>query len=251
MRKVIPIASGSAGARAPSRPGADVVHVVQHTSAEYLGLIEDHLEGRGIRFRYCRPFTGSAPLPAADALGKGLVLLGGGPWGSAGERDVPTLAEEVLLARACLERQLPVVGIGLGAQILALAGGGRAERAPLEFRVQKARRTAQGALAGYLPAEYPLAVYMRDRPLPPPAAQVLASDQAGRPALWQLGERALGFAGHPGLKVAMVEDLVMEFEEAPPGVEAGLAALRAAQRALEDALVPLMAGVVRVMRWMD
>jgi hypothetical protein len=26
------------------------VHVFQHTSAEYLGLIEDHLEGRSIRF---------------------------------------------------------------------------------------------------------------------------------------------------------------------------------------------------------
>ena len=61
----------------------------------------------------------------------------------------------------------------------------------------------------------------------------------------------VGFAGHPGLKLAMVEDLVMEFEEAPPGVEAGLARLRSVQRALEDALVPIMAGVVKRMRWMD
>jgi GMP synthase-like glutamine amidotransferase len=251
MRKVIPIASNKGAGSMPSSAHSDVVHVVQHTSAEYLGLIEDHLEGRGIRFRYCRPFTGSVPLPRADALGRGLVLLGGGPWGSAGERDVPTLEEEIALARAALEKDTPVLGIGLGAQILALAAGGRAERAPLGFSLQKARRTADGALAGYLPAEYPLAVYMRDRPLPPAHAQILAVDQDARPALWQLGERALGFAGHPGLKVAMVEDLVMEFEEVPGGVEAGLAALRGAQRALEDALVPLMAGVVRVMRWMD
>ena len=27
--------------------------VVQHVEAEYLGLLEDHFEGRNIRFRYC------------------------------------------------------------------------------------------------------------------------------------------------------------------------------------------------------
>jgi GMP synthase-like glutamine amidotransferase len=230
---------------------ADVVHVVQHTSAEYLGLIEDHLEGRGVRFRYYRPFTGKAPLPAAGAVGKGLFLLGGGPWGSAGTRDVPTLQEEISLVRSALEINKPVVGIGLGAQILALAAGGSSQDSGFEFSVGIARSVREGALAGYLPAEYPLAIYMRDWPLPPPDAQVLAVDQSGRPALWQLGDRALGFAGHPGLKVAMVEDLVMEFEEAPPRVDAGLARLRAVQRSIEDALVPLMTGVVRITGWMD
>ena len=225
------------------------LQVLQHTSAEYLGLIEDHLEGRGIRFQYCRPFTGKSPLPKPDDLDDGLILLGGGPWGSAGGRDVPTLSQEILLARSCLEKQAPVVGIGLGAQILAIAGGGSAARSDLEFSVGKAKRTQDRALAGYLPAEYPLAVYMRDWPVPPATARILAVDDKGRPALWQLGERAIGFAAHPGLKVAMVEDLVMEFEEAPADVQAGLARLRAVQRSIEDALVPIMAGVVRLAGW--
>ena len=226
------------------------VQVVQHTSAEYLGLIEDHLEGRSIRFRYCRPFTGKVSLPKASELDRGLVLLGGGPWGSAGARDVPTLAGEVALARAALDADTPVLGIGLGAQILSIAAGGRAHPAPLEFSVGTATRAGPGALGGYLPEAYPVAVYMRDWPEPPPGAEVLALDGRGRAVLWQR-DRALGFAAHPGLKVAMVEDLIMEFEEGPPEVEAGLARLRAAQRALEDALVPIMTGVVRALGWMD
>ena len=224
------------------------LEVIQHTSAEYLGLVEDHLEGRSIRFHYCRPFTGKVPMPKAQAIDEGLIVLGGGPWGSAGARDVPTLSQEISLVRECLQKPLPVLGIGLGAQILSLALGGRVEAAPLEFSVGMAKRMKEGALAGYLPAEYPLAVYMRDWPTPPPGAEVLAEDSKGRAALWQLG-RAVGFAGHPGIKVAMVEDLIMEFEESPADVEAGLARLRAAQRGIEDALVPIMTGLLQVLDW--
>ncbi len=226
------------------------VQVVQHDSAEYLGLIEDHLEGRGIRFRYCRPFAGKTPLPKPEAVDDGLILLGGGPWGSAGARDVPTLEQEIALAKACLAADKPILGVGLGAQILAIAAGGGSQAGDLEFSVGTARRTNERALSGYLPPEYPLAIYMRDWPVPPAQAQVLASDGRGRPVLWQVGEHALGFAGHPGLKVAMVEDLIMEFEEAPAEVAGPLGQLRAVQRGLEDALVPIMTGVIRLTGWM-
>ncbi|HEX6265473.1 MAG TPA: gamma-glutamyl-gamma-aminobutyrate hydrolase family protein, partial [Burkholderiales bacterium] len=162
MAKVIPIAPAGGAAVA-----VEGIQVVQHDSAEYLGLIEDHLEGRGVRFRYCRPFAGKTPLPRADALGEGLILLGGGPWGSAGTRDVPTLKEEIALAKAALSSDKPVVGIGLGAQILAIAAGGSSRSTPLELSVSMAKRTDPGALNGYLPEDYPLAVYMRDWPIPP------------------------------------------------------------------------------------
>ena len=43
----------------------NLLNVVQHTSADYLGLMEDHLEGRRIRFRYFRPFTEQRRRPAS------------------------------------------------------------------------------------------------------------------------------------------------------------------------------------------
>jgi GMP synthase-like glutamine amidotransferase len=228
-----------------------LLHVLQHTSAEYLGLMEDHLEGRGLRFKYYRPFAGKTPLPNRDLVKDGLILLGGGPWGAAGTRDLPTLKEEIQLARACLMREWPVIGIGLGAQVLAIAAGGRVDAAPLSFEVTTARRTRPDALNGYLPEDYPLALYMRDFPQPPDYASVLARDAHDRPALWQIGRSAFGFAGHPGLKVAMIEDLIMEFDESPADPGPALAALRAAQRAMEDALVPIMTGLVQLTGWME
>ena len=41
----------------------------------------------------------------------GLVLLGGGPWGSAGDRNVPTLIEELTLTKAALQKGLRVAAM--------------------------------------------------------------------------------------------------------------------------------------------
>lgn len=225
--------------------------VVQHTSAEYLGLIEDHLEGRRIRFRYARPFATGGRVPDAGALPDGLVLLGGGPFGSAGQRDVPTLAQEIALTRAALDKSLPVLAIGLGAQILAIAAGGGSSPSPLEFTVTEAERTEADALAGYLPPRFPLVIYGRDRPVPPADARILARALDGHPAVFQIGANALGFAGHPGVKAAIVEDLIMEFDEGPQDPAPTLAQLRSLQRSIEDALVPIMTGVVKMLALME
>ncbi len=221
------------------------VSVVQHTSADYLGLIEDHLEGRGIRFKYFRPFTEGTPLPRPYEVGDALILLGGGPWGTAGVRNLPTLEAETSLVHACIMLNKPIVGIELGAQLLAMGAGGRASAHPLSLDVGYARRTADDALNGYLPARFPFASYMRDRVEVPEYARVLAADEHGRPALFQIGENAFGFTFHPGFKVAIAEDLLMEFEENPPDPAPALERLRSLKREIEDALVPIMTGLIQ------
>ncbi|KAB2919273.1 MAG: hypothetical protein F9K29_06565 [Hyphomicrobiaceae bacterium] len=227
------------------------VTVIQHTQSEWLGHIEDHFEGRGIRFGYSRPFTAGGKLPDRDLLGDGLIVLGGGPWGTAtADRTLPTLEAEVRLARVCLMLDKPVIGIGLGAQILALAADGRSEAAPLTLRVGEARRVRDDALNGFLPERYPNVVYMRDRPIPPDYAQVLAIDEGGVPALFQIGRNAFGFTGHPGVRRAMIEDLLMECDEVPEDAAAGLDKLLAIGGAVEDALVPIMAGLIQLTGWM-
>ncbi|MCB1749965.1 MAG: hypothetical protein H6977_03190 [Gammaproteobacteria bacterium] len=225
--------------------------VVQHTSADYLGLLEDHLEGRKIRFSYHRPFTGRGGIPRVDDVADGLVLLGGGPWGSAGPRNVPTLIEEVELTHACLARGISVLGLGLGAQILALAAGGRSRPTALEFSCGEARRIDDAALNGYLPERYLDVRYGRDTFEPPLGARILAVTASGEPALFQVGDNALGFSGHPGFKPAIAEDLIMEFEESPADAATMLSAVRPRVREIEDALVLTMTGLVQVMGWMS
>ena len=90
------------------------------------------------------------------------------------------------------------------------------------------------------------AQYPRDRPLLLDGTQVLAVDEAGAPCLFQIGNRALGFTGHPGAKAGMAEDLIMEFEEAPDNTGPALGQLRAMKTEIEDALVPIMTGIVQL-----
>lgn len=227
------------------------VSVLQHTSAEYLGLIEDHLEGRKIRFTYHRPFAAHGGVPLPSGVGDGLVLLGGGPWGSAGPRNLPTLVREVELTHACLANAVPVIGIGLGAQILALAAGGRSVIAPLRFATGYATRVVDDALGGYLPERYPYVAYARDCLVLPPQARLLAIDEAGEPALFQVGRRAFGFVAHPGFKPAIAEDLIMEFDEGPAEPAAVLAEARALAPAIERALIPIMTGLIQATGLME
>jgi GMP synthase-like glutamine amidotransferase len=225
--------------------------ILQHTEAEFLGLLEDHLESRAIRFQYLRPFTPGSALPADAAGFDGLVLLGAGPLGIVSNPLLPSLGAELRLARDFLRHGLPVLGFGLGACLLAAAAGGGAEEAPLRFTLGTARRVAADALGGHLPARFPFAVYMRDRPVLPKDATVLAVDETGAPAVFALGGNCLGFLGHPGVKSAMIEDLVMAFDEAPEDAAATLERLRAAQGAIAMALSEIMVGVVMATHLME
>ncbi len=231
--------------------GSRRLSVIQHCGAEFLGLIEDHFEGRGLGFDYYRPFSAGGRVPTVDEVPSGLVLLGGGPWGSAGPRNVPSLVAEVKLVHACLAHGRPVLGFGLGAQILALAAGGRSHPAPLDFRVAEVRAVVPNGLAGYLPATFPLVIYARDRCEPPPTATVLARDEHDEVALFQLGARSFGFSGHPGFKLAMAEDAIMEFDEHPLEPAPTLSQASAIQPAIEDSLKYLMTGLVLATGWMD
>lgn len=227
------------------RPNRNL-YVIQHTDSEYLGRMEDHFEGRGIRFTYIRPHTTDGKLPPSARFVDGVIFLGGGPWGAGGERDLPSLSNEVALSHECFALGIPQIGIGLGALIVALGGGGEVTSAPLRFDVVTASRTSDDALNGYMPEEFPVAYYLRDQLKLPAYADVLAAGPDGAPLVFQLGEMALGFVGHPGAKRAMIEDLIMEFEESPDDMSAALNELSQRVPEIEDALVAMMTGIIQV-----
>lgn len=221
--------------------------VLQHTEAEYLGLMEDHFEGRNIRFQYFRPFASGGIVPSGIGSFDGLILLGGGPYGVVSGHLLPSLGPELRLTRAFLDAGIPVLGFGLGAIILAIAAGGGAEEAPLRFVIEEAVPTPLGPPGV---GAFPMACYLRDRPVLPIDAQVLAQNHAGEPMIFSVGEKSLGFLGHPGMKRGMAEDLIMEFDETPDETLLSLERLGSTQGQIAEALTGLMIAAIARCGWM-
>jgi GMP synthase-like glutamine amidotransferase len=160
---------------------------------------------------------------------------------------LPSLGAELRLAKDCLVRGKPIVGIGLGAAVLATAAGGGADAGPLRFVVETATRVTDDGLLAEMPEEWPVAVYMRDAVVLPPGGQILATNPAGDPMVFSVADNAFGFLGHPGWKTAMVEDLIMEFDETPEDTGQALEQLCLVQGGIAAALTPLMVGLIRLM----
>ena len=96
--------------------------VIKH-SHESLGRLAERLACRGMEWEEVTLIDGE-PLPAADEVGA-LVTMGG-TMGAYETEEHPYLVDEMELVRELVERDIPVLGICLGSQLLAAALGGRA-----------------------------------------------------------------------------------------------------------------------------
>ncbi|MCD9586563.1 methyltransferase domain-containing protein [Streptomyces sp. 8ZJF_21] len=98
------------------------VLIVEHMPREGPYAIGVALEAAGLPVRACRTWAGD---PVPDSLGGAAALVVmGGP--AAAYEDFPGRTAELALLRTALEAEVPVLGVCLGAQLLAEAAGGRA-----------------------------------------------------------------------------------------------------------------------------
>ena len=98
------------------------VHVLQHVPFEGLGSIGPWLDQRGAEISYTR-FFANDPLPAIDTVD--LLIAMGGPMSVNDETELPWLRAEKQFVRDALAREMPVLGVCLGAQLIASALGER------------------------------------------------------------------------------------------------------------------------------
>jgi len=101
--------------------------VFQHAASEPLGTLDPHLRREGFRIRYVNFARQPDARPALDGYDALIVL--GGPMNVDQADRFPHLEHEVRVMREALDQGRPVLGICLGAQLLAHALGGHVGRA--------------------------------------------------------------------------------------------------------------------------
>jgi GMP synthase (glutamine-hydrolysing) len=104
------------------------IYVLQHHPAENLGNIAGALETAALAWQYVRIFDGQQ-VPA-DMRGAGGLIVMGGPMGVYQTDRYPFLKDEMALIDAAIKKGLPVLGVCLGAQMIAAVLGAKVERNP-------------------------------------------------------------------------------------------------------------------------
>src|SRR5688500_16853563 len=95
--------------------------VFQHSAREPLGLLDPLLRRQGFRIRY---LTFSRQPTLEPDVGRSIVLIVlGGPMIVDQADRYPHLSAEIAAIQEALRRDIPVLGICLGAQLLAAALG--------------------------------------------------------------------------------------------------------------------------------
>ena len=184
------------------------VQVLQHVPFEGVGSMADWFQARGATLHYTRFYEADARLP--DPASCDLIVAMGGPMSVNDESELPWLIEEKAFLRQAIENGVPVLGICLGAQLIASALGARVQPNTVVeigwFPVWRAESVGEGCFV--FPDRIELLHWHGETFELPAGATLLASSEACPHQAFQLGRRVIGLQCHPEMTPAIIADLL-------------------------------------------
>jgi GMP synthase-like glutamine amidotransferase len=196
------------------------VLVTQHHPDEGPGLLGDFLASRGAELVTIHAHAGQ--LVPRDPAGFDALLSLGGPMNVYEEREHPWLVDENVLLANAAKAGMPVLGICLGAQLIAKALGAAVTKAPVEeVGWRTVRLTPAGAadplLAGLGP-EFTVLQWHGDTFALPEGGRLLATGEQVAHQAFAWG-RAYGLQFHVEATPEIVRAWFPRVEEQAPMLE--------------------------------
>jgi GMP synthase (glutamine-hydrolysing) len=195
---------------------------VRHPGGGTCGLLEECCDAGGHELVEWSPGAGE-PMPAPPAEFDAVAVFGGGMNVRDAER-LPWMRAEIELLRDVLQERVPVLGVCLGAQLLAAASGAEVRRSPSpEIGWFDVARTPEGELDplfGRLPARF-LAYEWHSYAFAMPAGSVMLAYSAACPQAFRLGEHAWGVQFHPEVVPEIVREWALDYESDADAIAMG------------------------------
>jgi GMP synthase-like glutamine amidotransferase len=185
-------------------------HYLQHAPFEGLGKIEQWLERNGYEVSATHLYR-DEPLPETKALQQiDLLIIMGGPMSVNDEVQLPWLAAEKAFIRQALTEDRRILGICLGAQLIASALGNsvhaNAQQEIGWFPVQG--NTHHNGAAFHFPPEVTVLHWHGETFDLPHGAVPLASSVACANQAFQLGRSVIGLQFHLEATRALLTDFI-------------------------------------------
>lgn len=185
---------------------SDEILVIQHVESEGLGIISPLLGITGINVDTIKIFKGDG-VPRNILGRRGLIVLGG-PMGVYEQETYPFINAETALIESALKADVPVLGICLGAQLLAKAAGAKVYKGGAKeigwYKVKQTTAGVQEKLLFGFPAEYTVFQWHGDTFDLPPDAVNLASSELFPNQFIKVGNCAFGVQFHLEVTEPMV-----------------------------------------------
>lgn len=176
--------------------------IVEHHDELREDLASIHLQQRGFAVEWYQPFKDQGLPPPDDTL-CGTVILGGAPNVDEMDRS-PYLYDEVRWIEKCLTRDIPVLGLCLGAQLIAHTLGARVARhedGTEEFGFYPIHPSSEAP--GFIPDGFLAAQYHGRGFDIPSGAERLANGDLFPNQAFRYGSRVVGTQFHPECTHAM------------------------------------------------
>lgn len=173
------------------------IHYLQHVPFEGLGYIESWAFSRGHAVSSTRLYAGD-PFPSIEAFDWLIVM--GGPMNVDEEDRYPWLVAEKRFIDKAIDRGITVLGICLGAQLIAVTAGARVYANPHKeigwFPVHLSPDGKNSSLQGILPPAFLPFHWHGDTFEIPRGATWLAMSNGCRNQAFSLGNRVLALQFH-------------------------------------------------------
>jgi GMP synthase (glutamine-hydrolysing) len=211
---------------------------IRHPGGGHSGLLAERAREAGHELVEWTPGAGE-PIPGPRGAYDALAVFGGGMNVHEAAR-LPWMQGEIELLRDALAIGEPVLGVCLGAQLLAVAAGAEVRRADAPeigwFDVERTEAGAADPLLGRLPQRF-CAYEWHSYEFDLPAGAVELARTPVCPQAYRLGDRAWGVQFHPEVTPDIVREWSEDFESDPDAVRQGFdpaAALAEAERRLPE-----------------